>query len=352
MAYAINAALKNVGTTLMVREFPRNPRTNSILQLAAEIDAGRIKQLFIFGGDPVYNAPRGLAEDPRDEAVAELGRPAEEGAGRGARRLLRRRDFGAEQMARAAAHYLESWGDALTSEGGYVAIQPMILPLFGGVSEIEVLNGLLGGPKLEGPELVQETFRATAPPGDFNAAWSQSSARRLRHARAAARSSRRRSTRTPPAAWRTTSGLAPPAPTPDSPEIVLVRSYSVDDGRYINNGWLQEMPDPVTKLTWDNAALMSPALREASQASKTGDMIEITVTETMLDAQAGRTQARRSRAMVMPGHADNSITIPLGYGRKNDRPSVRRAKESAAASTPTSSARARIRISSPRTARR
>ena len=70
------------------------------------------------------------------------------------------------------AHYLESWGDALTSDGAYLSIQPMILPLFGGLSEIELMNMLLGGPKVEGPELVQETFRATKPPGDFQTAWS------------------------------------------------------------------------------------------------------------------------------------------------------------------------------------
>ena len=66
-----------------------------------------------------------------------------------------------------AAHYLETWGDALTSDGAYLAIQPMILPLFGGLSEIELMNAVLGGPKIGGPELVQETFRASAPPGDF-----------------------------------------------------------------------------------------------------------------------------------------------------------------------------------------
>ena len=72
-----------------------------------------------------------------------------------------------------AAHYLESWGDALTSDGAYLSIQPMILPLFGGLSEIELMNMLLGGPKVEGPELVQETFRATKPPGDFQTAWAR-----------------------------------------------------------------------------------------------------------------------------------------------------------------------------------
>jgi hypothetical protein len=71
------------------------------------------------------------------------------------------------------AHYLESWGDALAADGSYLSIQPMILPLFGGLSEVEIMNALLGRPKVEGPELVQETFRATKPPGDFQTAWSK-----------------------------------------------------------------------------------------------------------------------------------------------------------------------------------
>ena len=116
----------------------------------------------------------------------------------------------------------------------------------------------------------------------------------------------------------------PPAPTPDSPEIVLVRSYAMDDGRYINNGWLQELPDPITKLTWDNAALMSPVLRETSRRHE-GDLVNIAITEKGLDAQ--KKNIRRElviAALISPGHADNSITIPLGYGRKADRTGRRR----------------------------
>ncbi|MEP6956351.1 MAG: TAT-variant-translocated molybdopterin oxidoreductase, partial [Chthoniobacterales bacterium] len=173
MVYGINAALKNIGTTLIIREFPRNPRTNSILQLAAEMAAGRVKQLFIFGGDPVYNAPRGLAIDPNSKGMLnwdELQKRVPE--------VVRVGYYEDATSALAkwhvpAAHFLESWGDAVTWEGGYLAIQPMILPLFGGLSELEILNSLLGGPKIEGPQLVQETFRTTTPPGDFDTAWSQ-----------------------------------------------------------------------------------------------------------------------------------------------------------------------------------
>ncbi len=84
-----------------------------------------------------------------------------------------------------------------------------------------------------------------------------------------------------------------PAPDADSPEIVLVRSYSVDDGRYINNGWLQEMPDPITKLTWDNAALISPDYAKHLKV-ESGDLLQITVTESTprREGQAAATPAR------------------------------------------------------------
>ena len=173
LAYAINAALKNVGQTLVVRQIPRNPRTIEISQLAADINDGRIKHLFILGGDPVYNAPRGLAQDKQKNLPldwSELQKRVPEIV-----RLGYHEDATSalSQWHVPAAHFLESWGDALTAEGDYLSIQPMILPIFGGLSEIEFLNALLGGPKIEGPELVQETFRSTNPPGDFQTAWSR-----------------------------------------------------------------------------------------------------------------------------------------------------------------------------------
>src|SRR4051812_31849580 len=171
MVYGINAALKNVGTTLLVRSLPKTIRANSIIQLATEIDAGRIKQLFIFGGDPVYNAPRSIAIDRKMKQPldwSDLQKRVPE--------VVRLGHFedatsALSQWHIPAAHYLETWGDALTASGAYVSIQPMIEPLFEGVSEIELMWALLGQPKAQGPQLVQETFRATAPPGDFDTAW-------------------------------------------------------------------------------------------------------------------------------------------------------------------------------------
>jgi MoCo/4Fe-4S cofactor protein with predicted Tat translocation signal len=319
LAYAINSALKNIGATLIIREFARNSKTNSILQLAGEISAGRIKQLFIFGGDPVYNAPCGITQDRETKGPvdwADLQKRVPD--------VVRLGHYEDATSALSnwhvpAAHYLEAWGDALTSEGAYLAIQPMILPLFGGLSEIELMNAVLGAPKMEGPELVQETFRATAPPGDFATAWS----RLLRDGFASHIALKDK----PPAFNSNNAGgvahtlwAPPPVPTPDSPEVVLVRSYAMDDGRYINNGWLQELPDPITKLTWDNAALMSPVFAKHLGVN-TGDLVNIAITEKGLDAQ--KKNIRRElviAALVSPGHADNSITIPLGYGRKQTGP--------------------------------
>ena len=346
LVYGINSALKNLGKTLIVRQRARNANERSILQLAGEMAAGRIKQLFIFGGDPVYNAPRGVAMiEVESGAAPQPGQPPPK-----QQMLLDwielqkkvpdvvRLGYYEDATSSVSpwhvpmAHYLESWGDALTFEGAYLAMQPMILPLFGGLSEIEVMNMLLGGPKVEGPELVQETFRATRPPGDFQTAWTK-----FLHDGFASHIPLR--DKAPTFNGNTAGGIAhtlwapAPPPTPDSPEIVLVGSYAMDDGRYINNGWLQEMPDPVTKLTWDNAALMNPAFARRLKVEN-GDLIKITVETTSIDykqskpvkdAKGNETVAHIKyelviAALISPGHADNSITIPLGYGRDKTGP--------------------------------
>ena len=320
MVYGINNALKNIGTTTVLRTLPKRARVSSILQLASEIDAGRIQQLFIFGGDPVYNAPRSIALDRKTKQPVgwpELQKRVPE--------VVRLGQFEDSTSALSqwhipAAHYLETWSDALTPSGSYVAIQPMILPLFDGVSEIELLSSLLGQPKVDGPQLVQETFRATSPPGDFETAWNK-----FLHDGFATHLPVQ--DQPPKFNGNSAGGVAhtlwnneTPVPTKDSPEIVLVGSYSVDDGRYINNGWLLELPDPITKLAWDNAAMMSPSFARHIGV-KDGDLVQIAVTDTAKDP-SGKPIAREVviAALIVPGHADNSITIPLGYGRKHTGP--------------------------------
>jgi molybdopterin-containing oxidoreductase family iron-sulfur binding subunit len=313
LVHAINFSLKNLGQTLVMRQIPQNPRTIDISQLAADMNDGRIKQLFIFGGDPVYNAPRGLVQDRQTKLPldwADLQKKVPE--------VVR---LGYHEDATSAlsawhiplAHYLESWGDALTSGGDYLSIQPMILPLFGGLSEIELLNALLGRPKVEGPELVQETFRATNPPGEFQTVWSgflrDGFASHVQPQDQTAAFNANAAGQPVQSTW-----TLPPPPTQDSPEIVLTASYSMDDGRYANNGWLQELPDPITKLSWDNAAIISPAYAK-HLGVHTGELLQITINEKSAGGQPLKRELVIA-ALVSPGHADNSITIPLGYGRK------------------------------------
>src|SRR5438034_2493480 len=328
LAYGINSALKNVGSTVLLRERHRNQRDNSILQLAGDIVGGRIKQLFILGANPVFNAPRSLAYDSTSKTWVdwpELQKKVPD--------VIRLGYYEDETSPLSrwnlpASHFLESWSDALSSEGHYLAIQPMILPLFGGFSELDLLNAVMGKSKVDGPELVQETFQLTNPIGDPATAWSK-----FLHDGFASHIVLRDQ---PPAFnGNTAGGIAhnlwntppPPAPTPKSPEIVLVRDYSIDDGRYINNSWLQEMPDPITKLTWDNAALISPRYAK-TLGVETGDLIHITVHDVVPKVPAAvegkptptTTPPPTAReleiaVLISPGHADNSITIPLGYGR-------------------------------------
>src|SRR5207244_9037909 len=130
--------------TLVVRQMPRNSKAIDIAQLATDINEGRVKQLFIFGGDPVYNAPGGLVEDLQTRAPldwADLQKKVPN--------IVR---LGYHEDATSAlsqwhiplAHYLASWGDALTAAGDLLSIQAMILPLFGGLCDIELSNMLIG----------------------------------------------------------------------------------------------------------------------------------------------------------------------------------------------------------------
>ena len=173
LAYGINSALKNVGSTVLLREFHRNQRDNSILQLAGDIVGGRIKQLFILGAIQCSTHHARLRTiQPLKTWVdwPELQKKVPD--------VIRLGYYEDETSALSrwnlpASHFLESWGDALSSEGHYLAIQPMILPLFGGFSELDLLNAVLGKPKVDGPELVQETFQASKPNGDPATAWSK-----------------------------------------------------------------------------------------------------------------------------------------------------------------------------------
>jgi MoCo/4Fe-4S cofactor protein with predicted Tat translocation signal len=294
---AINAALGAASGAAMSAGAP----AATIVELATAITDQRIRTLFVLGGNPAYNAPADL-----DWARLQ-----------GSVQTVVRLGFHVDETSEhahwhvPATHYLESWGDARASDGTYLSVQPMILPLYGGWSELDLLARMAGLPKPAGPELVQQTFRELANPGNFDAAWNK-----FLHdgftldvaPPPTAPMPAGTMNATAAAAEEETAGTQAPMPVlggTDAFEVVFVADSKVYDGRYTNNGWMQEAPDPVTKLTWDNAALISPKSAR-DLGLKTSDVITISLDEK-----------RRVEAPVLiaPGHADQSITLSLGYGR-------------------------------------
>jgi molybdopterin-containing oxidoreductase family iron-sulfur binding subunit len=186
-----------------------------------------------------------------------------------------------------------------------VPVQPLIAPLFDGLSEIEVLAHLGGSAATKGHDIARETFRAFAGAGNFEEAW-----KKFLHdgylPGAAPKAS------DAPVAGNVINAsfnaVAPVTLSKDSLEVVFHRDYRMDDGRWNNNGWLHEFPDPITKITWDNVILVSRKTA-AELAVKNGDVVEV---------ELGGAKVR-GPIWVQPGFADNSLGLALGYGRKRTR---------------------------------
>ncbi|MDB6116628.1 MAG: hydrogenase [Verrucomicrobiaceae bacterium] len=317
LAAAINDALGAFGPVIDLLKGEDNT-AGSIADLAAGINSGAVRTLLSFTcADPVFDAPTSLdfAKVVADKKVTVIHH--------GTR-------FNATAKIAAlhipATHYLEVWGDALTADGVYSIVQPMIQPLYNGVSENEIYLALLGKKKFvvakpaadakpasapagpvedPGYEAVRETF-ATVAGGLDETKWNFTLRDGfLKGTQAAAGGGFNAGA----VASLVSAGKVPVAPTEQALEVVLVPDNSLWDGRYINNGWLQEAPDPVTKLTWDNAALIgSVTYRKLGlKAQKEGlaPKVEITIGDKKLVLPA----------LEAPGHVTNSITIQLGYGQ-------------------------------------
>ena len=160
LANAINAALGNVGTTLVLQDAPE-PKAGSIAELAKSLNAGKVDTLVILGGNPVYNAPADLNWDEaqaKAKTVVRLGYYEDE-------------SFPLKGWGLPLAHFLESWGDARTADGTLVPIQPLIEPLFGGLTELEVMARIAGFEVTSPYAIVRETFRGIA--GSSEEVWKQ-----------------------------------------------------------------------------------------------------------------------------------------------------------------------------------
>ncbi len=320
LVQAINGALGNIGHTLVAHAAPERggAEPTSISGLADLIGSKKIQTLFILGGNPVFNALANLDWAAKQKSVPTVVR------------LGYHEDETSElaQWHIPQAHFLEQWGDTRTADGTYGVIQPMILPLFGGYSDLDVLNLLLGHEKTDKPDLVRATFNEISKGGNGQPAlaWNAFLRDGFLPGTATAELETASFNVGGAAAYlkqQHTDDPFPPA-LGDGMEVVLISDYKVDDGRYANNGWLQEMPHPITKLCWDNAALMSPATARKLGVNKAafdvhhngafadGDYTESDYVE--LETADGR--KIKAPVLVSPGHADNSVSIALGYGRR------------------------------------
>jgi len=320
IGHAINAALGNLGKTVLGRREIAKP-ARKIEDLAADIEAKKVQTLFILGGNPVYNAPADLQWVKKQglvPTVIRLGLHEDETT-----KSEETTDIESRPRVKwhvPVAHYLEAWGDGLASDGSYTSTQPMILPLYGGWSEVDLLAVIAGQKKPGGPELVQETFRAIAKPSDFTAEWSK-----FLHDGFLDKSAAKAEALTlngSAVAQYSVKNAALPAIEDDKYEVIFATDNKLDDGRHANNGWLQELPDPITKQTWDNAALISPKLaKELAKNAGLEDPVGqydrhmfVNKIEIQLSEKDGGGKISLP-ALISPGAADNSIRITLGYGR-------------------------------------
>ena len=347
LVHAINAGLENQGETVVYTD-PVEARpvdqSASLGELASDMEAGRVRMLVVLGGNPAYDTPADLRFAELMEKVAlrvHLGIYVDETAIR-------------SQWHVPQAHDLESWSDARAFDGTVTIVQPLIEPLYSGRTAHEFLAAFTEKSSRKSREIVRETWsrRLGSGPG-FEKAWNRAlhdglvagtalPARNLtlvrdwweKAATAGTRSStgENRSSSQPRAAGlarsvgandaaaapasggptgagattaTTGTSLANTAVAPGAGlEIVFRPDPSVYDGRLANNGWLQELPRPITKLTWDNAVLIGTRTA-ASLGVANNDLVELKI--------GGRTV--KGPVWVLPGHADDAVTVHLGYGR-------------------------------------
>ncbi len=285
LAHWINATLGNTGKTVTYIAPPTaESQRDSLHDLTDAMNSGSVSALLILGGNPAYSAP---ADIPFAEALAKVPFSAHLS-------LYEDETSVACGWHLPMTHDLETWGDARAYDGTAAILQPLILPLYATRSSLDVLENALSNKPRAAHDIVQQYWQSTASTEDFEGFWSKTLRDGLVSDSAAAPMDVALSDFTLPTMPPSVSGL----------ELIIAPDHSLWDGTFNNNGWLQELPKPFTKLTWDNAALVSPATAQ-KLGLNTNDLIT-------LRTGNGST---RTPVMILPGQADDCITITLGYGR-------------------------------------
>jgi molybdopterin-containing oxidoreductase family iron-sulfur binding subunit len=292
LVHFLNEALGNTGETVILaadREFDREPQKTTAIALARDLDAGRVETLLVLGGNPVYD---GLADHALAERIARA---------KNVWRLGARYD---ETSVVAGwhlpmAHPFEAWSDARAWDGTLGVVQPLILPLYDGKTPAELLAALLEERSSRGYDLVRETWKRWIDGPDFEARW-----RKVLHDGALEGSASLHEAVPVGSSWYGDLPILAREAVREGIEVAFDRDLKVLDGRFANLGWLQELPDPITRLTWDNAALVAPSTADRLGVGS-GDVVEIAVGSASISIPV----------FVAPGHAAGAVTLPFGYGR-------------------------------------
>jgi MoCo/4Fe-4S cofactor protein with predicted Tat translocation signal len=291
-AHWMNAQLGNVGKTVFYTDpVDANPvnRNESLKELVADMQGGKVDLLINIGGNPVYDAPADLNFGD----VMKSGKvPVRVHHG-----LYQDETAELCQWHVPSTHELESWGDARAYDGTVSIIQPLIAPLYSGKSAIEFVAMISGQSDATGYELVRSYWQKQHTGPDFEQFWRKSLHDGWVEGTAFA----------PKNLTAKAAGAAPETKSPDANaiELNIRRDPTIYDGQFSNNGWLQELPKPMSKLTWDNAVQVGPRMAERLQLA-TKDVVELELNGKKL----------KGAVWIQAGHPDNSITITLGYGRK------------------------------------
>ena len=296
LAFLLNQALGNIGAAVNYAEAPAPiVSMTALVDLVAQMKSGSVQTLLIAGPNPVYDLDPGLGFA---DALSRVPQSVHLG-------LYDDETGSLCQWHIPESHYLEAWGDILAFDGTPSIIQPLIEPLYSSSSSLlEVISLLVDLPPKAGYDIVHDFWESRL-------AWQTLGFRPEANV---------------PDAWQhslnkgVVVGVQPnavPAPvpvtdvkTPGVPaatasfEILFRPDSAIDDGRYANNGWLQELPRPLTKLTWDNVAMISPESAEHLGVTM-GDVVRLTVGSSSVEAPI----------WVQPGHADECVSVTLGYGR-------------------------------------
>ncbi len=299
LAQAMNGALGNVGQTVTYIdpvEVDAVEHGQSIKELIADMNAGKVDTLVIIGGNPAYNAPVDL------DFVSAVDK------------VKLRIQFSSYKNETTdhmhwhvpEAHYLEAWSDGRSYDGTASVIQPMIMPLYDGRNGHEALAMFTDQTGTSSHDLVQTYWKSQHPTGDFETFW-----------RTSVHDGFVANTASPAKQLSAKAGSLPaPAAAAKEVEVSFRPDPTIYDGSFINNAWLQETPKPLSRNTWDNVAMISPAMAQAWKLNQLSDDNDHqSDAQRIIEIVFPDGSKVEAPYWPQPGHPDNAVTLFLGYGQ-------------------------------------